>query len=212
MPEWFKPYAQQLANAQKVSSSKQSEADKATAALNKQIKRDYAVEIEPIVEQAKITLGLDDAQTAAYKKDLLQREVNRRVLSAEAQVPTETASLGSATEQVTNFGEMEVLTKFKMSANDPDVLAVMEQANGNAVDLAYGLSELKTTRAAKPQPSLSANAASTSGIHTPQETPEKLVADYQKDMLAARGNVALLKQVKETARKKGVPVDTVAFV
>jgi hypothetical protein len=212
MPEWFKPFAEQIKNANAVAKSKQSEADKVRAALGKQVKKDYAKEIEPIVESARLTLGLDDAQVAAYRRDLLQAEVNRRVLSGDEQTPVETQPQGSGAVETATFGEAEVLAELKMSESDPEVMQAMAQAGGNPLKLAAGLATLKEKRAKAPQPTLSSAAAATGGTFVPESTVAQLTTQYTKDMLAARGNATLLKQIKAEAAKKGVPVDSIGFV
>lgn len=210
MPEWFKPFAEQIKNATAVAQSKQSEADKVRAALGKQVKKDYAKEIEPIVESAKLTLGLDENQVIAYRKQLLQDEVNRRVLSGDEQTPVTPEPQGSATSETATFGEAAVLAEFQMSESDPDVMRAVEQAGGNALRLASNLASLKERRAKAPQPSLSSVASPSTGTPPVPATSDQLQTAYLKELQTAAGQgYAAGDKIKEKYRQLGVPVDDI---
>lgn len=166
MPEWANQFMQgvdaRIARAEKIASGKQSEADKARAALNKQVKRDYEKEIDSIVATARHTLQLDDAQAAAYRRELVQAEVNRLVLSGE-QEPAEATSPGSGAVEATNFGTTDIVNSFGLNTNDTDVIQAMANAGDDVFALNKSLAALIVKRAQAPQPTAASTAIAAGG-------------------------------------------------
>ena len=104
----------------------------------------------------------------------------------------------------------KVVAKYGLAENDPDVLPLLRTKSGTELELA--VANIALGRAKSPQPSAAAATSLTGGTPPKTEGVEALTKDYQKDMLAARGNVSELKRIKEEARKRGVPVDSIVFV
>jgi len=78
-------------------------------------------------------------------------------------------------------------------------------------DLVKAVSKLAIKRAKQSTPDSSEAPSLSSGAPKPPGL-SGLTQQYQSDMIAARGKPSLLKDIKEKARKAGVPVDSIAFV
>lgn len=104
----------------------------------------------------------------------------------------------------------KAVAKYDLSESDPDVIEASRGKSGDALDAS--LANLALKRAKQNPPSVAAASALQSGVGGKSDDVAALTEKYQKDMLAARGNKLLLKSIKEEAKKKGVPVDTIVFV
>jgi len=102
----------------------------------------------------------------------------------------------------------KVFAEYQINPNDPEATTLL---NLQGVDLVKAVSKLAIKRAST-QPSDSSEATAVKGVPPPPAGIEGLTKEYQKNMLAARGNKAELARVKAKAIKDGVPVDTIAFV
>ena len=210
MPDWFKPYAKRLDESEKIARSKQSEADRASAALNKQVKRDFGAEVDRAVASATEELGLTPQQAQQYKRRLINDEMQRRVFEPQEE-PQNSALPGSEAQKGPGFGELEILTAFGVTTSTPGVLDAMKSANGDPVALISGLRAIGESRAQLPTPSTATNAAPISGGTPPQKSQSELLTEYSQKMRAARGNPATLQSIKEEYRNAGLPVDQVVL-
>lgn len=202
MPEWAKELKKELAETKRLA---QSDKDRAVSRISKDLES-----IKPLLERVKQVTGMDDAQVSQLQERLEMDEIKRRVLGGET--PTNTpASHGSGTEAMADISAA-VIESLGLDLSDTEVAQIHARNTGNIKKMGLELRGLLESRATAPQPNAAANAAPVAGVHTPQPGIEQLTAQYSKDMLAARGNTALLKQIKEQARQKGVPVDSIAFV
>jgi hypothetical protein len=202
MPEWAKALQKEVAETRK---QMQSDKDRAVSRISKDLES-----IKPLLERVKQVTGMDDAQAAQLQERLEMDEIKRRVLGGETQTSTD-VSRGSGAPDAADISA-QVIESLGFDLNDTEVAQIHARNTGNVKQLGSELKELLVSRATAPQPNAAANAAPIAGAHVPNPGPEQLTAQYQKDMLAARGNAALLKQIKEQARDKGVPVDSITFV
>ncbi len=103
-----------------------------------------------------------------------------------------------------------VFNEFGVDPNDPEAVSLLSL---QGAELVKAVGKLALKRASKPVDS--SEAPSLSGNPPPPSGVKELTEKYQKDILATpRGKAgdALRKQLKEQARKNGVPVDSIAFV
>ena len=164
--------------------------------------------MEDVKGQMAKGLSLDEAEQAvhanrkaAQKDDLLNQIAAKLGIGNSPQTATGT-SANAADEAVSVFQE------YSVDPNDPEAIPLLEL---RGTDLVKAVSKLAIKRAkqstpdSSEAPSLSSGAPKTPGL-------SGLTQQYQSDMIAARGKPSLLKDIKEKARKAGVPVDSIAFV
>jgi len=164
--------------------------------------------MEDVKGQMAKGLSLDEAEQAvhanrkaAQKDDLLNQIAAKLGIGNSPQTVTGT-SPNAADEAESVFSE------YSVDPNDPEAIPLLEL---RGTDLVKAVSKLAIKRAKQSTPDSSEAPSLSSGAPKPAGI-EGLTNQYQKDMLAARGKPSLLKDIKEKARKAGVPVDSIAFV
>lgn len=210
IPDWAKDLVRRVDDAEKVSRSKQSEVDKKLAAGNK----DYKQSIEPIVESARRSMNLDEAQTATFRNQLIQDEMQRRVFGVETAIsPASPALQGSEAVGAASIGEWDVLQKSQMSTNDPQVIQAVLSAKGDPIVLAMSLGELKAQRAVQTPPNPAVNAGLVSGSSA-QVAPnrDQLKAGYTQEMQAARGNRDQCLAVQAKYKAQGLDIENIGLL
>lgn len=136
------------------------------------------------------------------EKDQLLYKIAAK-LGLDESSPTATGTSANVTDDVTR-----IFKKFDVDMNDPAAVPLLSLKGADLVEKVAELALSKTK-----QPTLDSSAATSLGSSpAPKAGVDVLTEKYQKDMLAARGNKSLLKSIRETARKNGVPVDTIVFV
>jgi len=175
-------------------SSKRSELKGQEKAILKQLKDECGAKSIEEAEQA-----VYEQREAQSEKDLL-RQIAAKVLGDS---PQNAAGNGSnAADEVS-----KVFEKYGVSLNDVDAIPLLNLSGARLID---GVASLALKRAK--QSSSPSEAASISGTPSGNNDVKELTNQYQKDMLAARGDSQKLKSIKDRARKDGVPVDSIAFV
>ncbi len=164
--------------------------------------------MEDVKGQMAKGLSLDEAEQAvhanrkaAQKDDLLNQIAAKLGIGNSPQTATGT-SPNAADEAVSVFSE------YSVDPNDPEAIPFLEL---RGADLVKAVSKLAIKRAKQSTPDSSEAPSLSSGAPKPPGL-SGLTQQYQSDMIAARGKPSLLKDIKEKARKAGVPVDSIAFV
>lgn len=164
--------------------------------------------MEDVKAQVAKGLSLDEAEQVVHesrkanaKDDLLNQIAARLGIGNSPQNVTGNNN-NAADETVTVFSE------YGINPNDPDATPLLGL---QGTDLVRAVSKLAIKRAKTQSPDSSEATSLQSEVPKPPGI-EGLTSQYQKDMLAARGKPSLLKDIKENARKAGVPVDSIAFV
>lgn len=103
----------------------------------------------------------------------------------------------------------EVVKEFGLDENDAEVVDVYRRYS-NPDEQEKAVLRLAASRARKDSPSVSASPTIQGRPNAPAGI-EQLTKEYQKNMIAAAGNKALVKSLKDKARKDGVPVDSIVF-
>ncbi len=143
----LKSLTKRVEAAENVSRSKQSEADKVTAAVRK----DFKKEIEPIVESARRSLNLTDEQTVAYRNQLIQDEMQRRVFDSEPSSPASPALQGSEAQGAADTSVKRLVEKMQLDINDPQVVQAIRE-NRDIVDLSAAFAEIQYVKKTSPTP------------------------------------------------------------
>jgi len=122
-------------------------------------------------------------------------------------IPASQQATGTSPVGVTEAAK-SVFEKAKVDLNSPEAIALLREHGHDPIELAMHVGTLR----AKLETTASPTSAPSISVGAPQPADVKALSDkYIKDMLAARGNKALAKQIKDEARQKGVPVDKVTF-
>lgn len=138
---------------------------------------------------------------AAEDKALLRRIAQK--LELDNSSPSVAGNNAHATDEAA-----QVFTKYKVDMNDPGAVDFLSL---KGAELKAAVADYAFTKSQ--QPPLDSSAATSLGSSpAPKVGVEGLTQKYQEDMKKARGNISLLKSIKETARKNGVPVDSITFV
>ena len=141
----------------------------------------------------------EEAETKAYIREI------RETLKSGA-LPT-SATSGNG---VPSGGKVaEVVKEFGLDENDAEVIDVYRRYS-NPDEQEKAVLRLAASRARKENPSVSASPTIQGRPNAPAGI-EQLTKEYQKNMIAAAGNKARIKELKEAARKAGVPVDSIVF-
>jgi hypothetical protein len=120
----------------------------------------------------------------------------------------EKLGLSSAGSGVTAKASIDV-SQYGLDANDPEVVsAVLSQTDSKDAELAALKLAFKRQGTGQPSPSGAASLEAKPARPADVETHTK---NYIKDMIAARGNATLLRQIKTEAIKNGVDVNNVVF-
>lgn len=100
-----------------------------------------------------------------------------------------------------------VVQEFELDENSPEIVDIYKQF-GDTYEAERAVLRLAAKRQTQPSAGMS---TAVQGKPLKSDSVEKLTRDYQKEMIAARGNKALGRETKEKFRKAGVPVDSVEF-
>jgi hypothetical protein len=164
--------------------------------------------MEDVKGQMAKGLSLDEAEQAVH--------ANRKAAEKDEllyQIATK-LGIGNSPQSVTGNNQKaadeaaSVFSEYSINPNDPEAIPLLEL---RGTDLVKAVSKLAIKRAKQSTPDSSEAPSLSSGAPKPVGIGG-LTEQYQKDMLAARGKPSLLKDIKEKARKAGVPVDSIAFV
>jgi len=104
----------------------------------------------------------------------------------------------------------KIASQYGLDANDASFIAGL----GNETDAAkveLAIARRARDKANQPSPTPAQGTAPVGGNIPQPKVGDELVGEYTKQMLAARGNKALMNSIKEEFRKKGCPVDGVSF-
>lgn len=109
----------------------------------------------------------------------------------------------------------EALARFSetgLSVSDPDVTALIGKSHTYQTREAFLLDaeRLVTRRTLKPPVSPAMAFAPPAGAPS-QASPQELIGEYRKEMLAHRGKEESIKAIKARYREQGVPVDNIIF-
>lgn len=153
------------------------------------------------LEQAEQSITAE--QTAAQKDDLLFKIARKVGVLDES--PSNTAGNGSPVAS----DKASTLSMYNLDANDADVAEAI-RGKSDPMELKLAALEVAYKRATKPVADVSASP-SVQGRPTPPASVDALTADYQKEMIAARGNRTAIVETRQKYKKLGVPVDSVVF-
>ena len=152
------------------------------------------------LEQAEQSITAE--QQAAQKDDLLFKIARKVGVLDESPSNTTGNSVPVANDKAST------LQQYNLDANDPDVAEAIRGKDGS--DLKLAVLEVALKRATKPVADVSA-APTIQGRPTPPAGVDALTAEYQKEMIAARGNRTAIVETRQKYKKLGVPVDSVVF-
>jgi len=138
----------------------------------------------------------EDAETKRMIRELYQKN----------STPTAGAS---GNVQASGGKVAEVVKEFGLDENDTEVIDIYRRFNDPS-DQEKAVLRLAASRARKENPSVSASPTIQGRPNAPAGI-EQLTKEYQKNMIAAAGNKAKVKELKDAARKAGVPVDSIVF-
>lgn len=164
--------------------------------------------MEDVKGQMAKGLSLDEAEQAVH--------ANRKAAEKDEllyQIATK-LGIGNSPQSVTGNNQKaadeaaSVFSEYNVDPNDPEAIPLLEL---RGTDLVKAVSKLAIKRAKQSTPDSSEAPSLSSGAPKPPGL-SGLTQQYQSDMIAARGKPSLLKDIKEKARKAGVPVDSIAFV
>jgi hypothetical protein len=168
------------------------------------------------IAQIEKRLGLGDLaeleELGAQIPDNVKLEYRFRQLESERQKPDPqpTTSQGSganlAAQEVS-----EVVKKFKLDANDPEVIEALRGTYRNRDHFEVSLAQMALARANRPTPSAANAATISSSPPAPSKDVEQLTAEYKTNMRAARGDKAKLSSLRDDYKKKGVDVYNIDF-
>lgn len=186
----------------KTVSTIQSGKDKAVQKVESELKSMFAD-----YEKLKERLGPDGA--------VEQMELKQQLSDIQAQLqrfsPTVPAMSAGNTQTGADLAA-KVIDQIGLP-DAPEVASFRQRSFSSEAEALLEGAKLAASLAKKPLPSAAQLAATESKTVTAgAETVEELTRDYQKNMLAAKGNKSMLRSLKEEARKKGVPVDSIVFV
>src|SRR3990167_6122685 len=144
------------------------------------------------------------------KQEMRFRDLEER-LTRPAQ-PAGSVDNGLSTQKQAVTDAIAELNKYDLSTNDPAFIELLrgQYANRDAFDAKvqrYIVGKLSPQKPANPADIVQSPV--TAGAEG--KNPEALISNYQKEMLAARGNASQVRAIKDKFIKLGVPVDQVVF-
>ena len=139
----------------------------------------------------------------------MQDYIDKRL--AERGVPPQADKSISAEVGIDNGNVVQhVVNELKLDTSDPEVLALLGGKYRGYDHLRAEAALLVARKATKPTPSSASSPPLPGGtIMTPSE--KELVAEYTKEMLAARGKRDVLKAIQAKYREKGLDTGKVTF-
>lgn len=169
-------------------------------------------EVQRFMEDVKAQMAkgktLEEAEQAVHE--------NRKVVEKDEllyKIAQKVGVLGNSPQNVAGNGSnaadetAKVFEEYNVDPNDPEAAPLLAL---KGVELIKAVSKLALKRA-KPSAVDSSEASALRTEPSPPASVEAATQKYKEDMLKARGNRALLADIKAKARKNGVPVDSVDF-
>jgi hypothetical protein len=153
------------------------------------------------LEQAEKSITAE--QQAAQKDELLFKIAEKVGVLGEPSQNT-AGNGGNVT-----IDRASTLQQYGLNANDPDVAEAI-RGKSDPLELKLAALEVAYKRATKPVADASASPA-VNARPAPPANVESLTADYQKEMIAARGNKTAIIATREKYKKLGVPIESVVF-
>jgi hypothetical protein len=168
------------------------------------------------VEQLKQQMAeIERLKKAGFGEDEAFEELSFRQELSE--VKEALKNFGSARTQTAGNGEGEGVDVAKvfgergLDLKDPQVALEVSKKYGSPAEAELAAYKLRDRLAANPTHNPAQDVAIVGKQPSPQSV-DALTKQYQLDMIAARGKPDAIRQIKENARKNGVPVDSVTFV
>lgn len=153
------------------------------------------------LEQAEQSITAE--QQAAQKDDLLFK------IARKVGVLDESPSTPAGNGQPMANDKASTLQQYGLDANDADVAEAI-RGKSDPLEIKLAALEVAYKRATKPVADVSASPA-VQGRPSPPASVDALTAEYQKEMIAARGNRTAIVETRQKYKKLGVPVDSVVF-
>ena len=154
-------------------------------------------QIGRIVDLAKAGKSESEIEERLLLDQILQERKGRQASSTESE-GTEKGGQGRVDVQ-------EIAKQLNLDMNDKDIAGAVD--SGNLVNVM----KVAMSKATAPSASVEDNAPLLGGGGSREKSVEAQLADYKKEMLAARGNKSLGKGIMEKYRKMGVPIERVIF-
>jgi hypothetical protein len=152
-------------------------------------------------------MGVEIPEKVKWEYRLRNLEGSRT--QPESTVKTPSPGSGAA---LTAQDVSQIITDLQLDANDPQVIEGLRGTYRSRDHFESHMTKLALGRATKQPPSLSAAPVGSAPVSPSDPSVEQSTREYQKDMIAARGDKAKLRAIKDKAIKDGVPVDRIAFV
>ena len=179
----------------------QSQKDKRFSTIEKDIS-----DFKPVLEQVKNLLTPEQLKEYnRIQKDVEFEELKKAVYGNNPNGTPTNGTPKSTAEEV-----QSIFKEFGVDPNHPEAHTLF---NLKGVELYKGVAQLAIK--SKSTPVDSSEAPSLQGRPAPQAGIKELTAKYQQDILATprgKSGDSIRRQLKEQARKNGVPVDSIAFV
>lgn len=166
--------------------------------------------IKPMLEKVMQFVELTPDQQRQIQRDFEFDAMKQQVYGSPLQ-PSAPASQGSGAVSATQFGEFDVLQFLGMSTSDPEVSNALIQANGNPLNLAVSLGELRARRAVQSPPNPAVNAGLVSGAAPIAPNRAEMVAGYKNELQAARGSKTAVRDIQSKYRTMGLDVDNIGL-
>ena len=145
------------------------------------------------------------------KQEMRFRDLEER-LTRPAQ-PAQSPDDGSSGQKQAVADAIAELNKYNLPSNDPAFFEILKgnypqgRSQFDLKVMDYILEKLSPPKPANPADIVQSPV--TAGAEG--KNPEALISNYQKEMLAARGNASQVRAIKDKFIKLGVPVDQVVF-
>lgn len=187
--------------------------------------------LKPVFDEVRGVQGRQDKDRTAFREFL--DEFKKQKASGLSDVDAESAAVSSIAERTEKDKDKQLLRQiaekvlgsspdgngakahadivksYGFDSTDPDVVReVLSQTDPKDAEIAALRLTIKRQNITPPSPSAASTATPSPARPADVETNTK---NYIKEMIAARGNPTLLRQIKADAVKKGVPVDSVVF-
>lgn len=154
-------------------------------------------------------MSFDEAQKSiAADNEVAAEKAMIRRIAQKLDVLDESPSNTTGNSAPVASDKASALQQYNLDANDPDVAEAIRGKDGSELKLA--VLEVALKRATKPVADVSASPT-IQRRPTPPAGVDALTADYQKEMIAARGNKTAIVATRDKYKKLGVPVESVVF-
>jgi hypothetical protein len=162
-------------------------------------------EYEPLLKRFADELG-EDKFKAIQREAALDELVAGRVGTPqpEKQSPAQTVPTAPKVEVAT------LVDALGLGMDDPGVVALTATIE-DPTQLLAAIGRYAKKKATSPTPNAAQAPVSPGKAPSGDVPPEKLMADYQKELSAARGNAKLFHQIREKYKNLGLNVDGIVF-